>query len=116
MAPRSLPGPWRAVEWGHDQEVYHPRTLRAAEKYFKVLLQELGLVVPRTHDLDSLLALLLPSDATLGPLRRGLDVLSRYAVEYRYPSERATTRQMQSALRKAERIRAAIRSRLGLEP
>jgi HEPN domain-containing protein len=97
-----------------DQACFHCQ--QAAEKYFKALLQELGVVAPRTHDLDSFVVLLLPHDATLQPLRRGLDVLSRYAVEDRYPAERATTRQMQSALRKAERIRAEVRTRLGLEP
>jgi hypothetical protein len=41
--------------------------------------------VPRTHDLEDLLDLLLPHDPTLKPLRRGLGSLTRYAVEYRYP-------------------------------
>src|SRR5262245_15103343 len=97
-----------------DQVCFHCQ--QAAEKYFKALLQELGAAVPKTHDLDSLLLLLLPHDATLGRLRRGLDKLTDYAVEYRYPVARATTRQMQSALRKAERVRAEIRARLGLPP
>jgi HEPN domain-containing protein len=89
---------------------------QAAEKYLKALLQELGLAVPRTHDLEDLLDLLLPRDATLKPLRRGLAVLTRYAVEYRYPGVRARTREMQSALRMAERVRVELRIRLGLRP
>jgi len=87
---------------------------QAAEKYLKALLQELGLPVPRTHDLEDLLDLLLPHDATLKPLRRGLASLTRYAVEHRYPGPRARTREMQSALRNAKRVRAELRSRLGL--
>jgi HEPN domain-containing protein len=89
---------------------------QAAEKYLKALLQERGAVVPRTHDLDRLLLSLLPQDAKLRPLRRGLRALTRYAVEYRYPYERATGRQMESALRVAERVRAEVRARLGLPP
>lgn len=89
---------------------------QAAEKYVKALLQELGEPVPRTHDLEDLLDLLLPHDATLKPLRRGLGSLTRYAVEYRYPGPRARTRQMQSALRIAGRVRAELRLRLGLPP
>ena len=87
---------------------------QAAEKHLKALLQELGLAVPKTHDLTDLLDLLLPHDATLAPLRRGLKSLKRYAVEYRYPGPRARTREMQSALRTAARVRAALRARLGL--
>ncbi len=89
---------------------------QSAEKYLKALLQELGLVVPRTHILNDLLDLLLPHDATLAPLRRGLRSLTRYAVEYRYPGVRATTRRMQAALRHAERVRRELRVRLGLPP
>ena len=65
---------------------------------------------------EKILDLLLPHDATLAPLRRGLKSLRRYAVDYRYPGKRASTRQMRSALRIAERVRAELRIRLGLEP
>ena len=70
---------------------------QAAEKYLKALLQELGLGVPRTHELEDLLDLLLPHDATLAPLRRSLRSLTPYAVNFRYPGVRATTRRMQAA-------------------
>ena len=89
---------------------------QAAEKYLKALLQETGLAVPRTHELEDLLDLLLPQDATLAPLRRGLRSLTPYAVNFRYPGVRATTRRMQAALRQAERVRTALRARLGLPP
>src|SRR5262249_38340710 len=89
---------------------------QAAEKYLKALLQELGDPVPRIHDLEELLDLMLVHDPTLKPLRRVLHSLTGYAVDYRYPGRRATTRQMQSALRNAERVRAELRPRLGLKP
>src|SRR5262249_48984608 len=89
---------------------------QAAEKYLKALLQELGAPLPRTHDMEDLLNFLLPHDATLGPLRRSVASLTKYAVEYRYPGLRATTRQMRSALRIAERVRTDLRRRLGLPP
>src|SRR5690242_20497042 len=81
---------------------------QAAEKYLKALLQELGVAVPRTHDLEDLLDLLLPHDATLKPLRRNLAVLTRFAVEYGYPGPRAKTREMRSALRNAESVRTEL--------
>jgi hypothetical protein len=64
--------------------------------------------------LEDILNLLLPNDATLAPLRRALHSLTRYAVDYRYPGIRATTRQMVSALRHMERVRREMRTRLGL--
>jgi hypothetical protein len=60
--------------------------------------------------------LLLPYDATLAPLRRSVASLTKYAVEYRYPGTSATTRQMQSALKIAERLRRELRARLDLPP
>jgi HEPN domain-containing protein len=87
-----------------------------AEKYLKALLQELGAVVPKTHDLDDLLDLLLPHDATLQSLRRAARSLTRFAVDYRYPGARASTRQMESASRNAEYVRTEVRTRLGLPP
>jgi hypothetical protein len=50
--------------------------------------------VPRTHELDDLLDLLLPHDATLARLRRSVRSLTPYAVNFRYPGVRATTRRM----------------------
>src|SRR5262245_58921154 len=87
---------------------------QAAEKYLKALLQEVGAAVPRTHDLGDLLDLLLPHYDTLRGLRRSVKSLIRYAVEYRYPGKSATTREMEAALRNAERVRAEVRARLGL--
>jgi hypothetical protein len=54
--------------------------------------------------------------ATLAPLRRSLRSLTPYAVNFRYPGVRATTRRMQGALRQAGRVRSEIRARLGLPP
>jgi HEPN domain-containing protein len=89
---------------------------QSAEKYLKALVQDLGLVVPRTHDLEELLDLLLPHDATLAKRRRGLRSLTRYAVGFRYPGIRATTRQMQAALRETGIVRRELRLRLGIRP
>src|SRR6266852_2431220 len=72
---------------------------QTAEKYLKALLQENGLAVPKTHEREDLLDFLLPQDATLAPLRRSLRSLTPYAVNFRYPGVRATTRRMHAALR-----------------
>jgi hypothetical protein len=69
--------------------------------------------VSRTHNLADVLDLLLP-DAALGRLRRKADSLSRYAVDYRYPGEVASKRQMEAALRHIDQIRLECRSKLNL--
>src|SRR5438046_7086554 len=72
---------------------------QAAEKYLKALLQEDGLVVPKTHELVTVINLLVPGDATLGTLKRKARSLTQYAVHYRYPGKMASKRQMEAALR-----------------
>ena len=96
----------------HDGVCFHCQ--QAAEKYLKALLQELGLHIPKTHDLEDLLDLLLSHHGTLKALRRGLRLLSDFAVDVRYPSMFATKRQADAAFRWAQRIRETARGLLGL--
>ena len=56
---------------------------QSAEKYLKALMEELGVTVPRTHNLVALLRALAPHYASLRTLRRGLDFLTRFAVDTR---------------------------------
>src|SRR5712691_10764971 len=74
----------------HDQLCFHCQ--QAAEKYLKALLQELGVNVPKIHDLDDLLGLLRPHHPTLRSLQRGLLFLSDFAIDMRYPGNYASKR------------------------
>jgi HEPN domain-containing protein len=67
--------------------------------YLKALLQELGLPIKRTHDLLDLLHDLSSHHPGLRSLRRGLDFLTPFAVDVRYPGFHARKRQAQAALR-----------------
>lgn len=87
-----------------------------AEKYLKALLQESGLPIKRTHDLTELLPDLLSFYPGLRNLRRGLDFLTPFAVDVRYPGFRARKRQVEAALRWSDRVRDACRSLLGIRP
>jgi HEPN domain-containing protein len=89
---------------------------QCAEKYLKGLLQELGLPIPKIHNLEPLLADLIPHEGSLKPLKPRLVILSRYAVDYRYPGYSTSTREMHAALRHAERVRLQVRTILGLPP
>jgi len=73
-------------------------------------------MVPRTHEVADIVDLLLPGDATLARLRRQADSLTQYAVDYRYPGEVASKRQMEAALRHVDQIRLECRSKLNLSP
>jgi HEPN domain-containing protein len=87
-----------------------------AEKYLKALGIEHRLTMPRTHDCEALVHLLLPIDPQLARLRQAAISLSWFAVDPRYPFERVkpTASRSRVAWNAAERIRAAVRQRLGL--
>jgi HEPN domain-containing protein len=87
---------------------------QCAEKYLKSLLEELALAIPKTHDLDNLLTLLLPHHSSLRSLRRGLVFLTDFAVDTRYPGNNASNRQAASALRWTDRVRTTARALLGI--
>jgi HEPN domain-containing protein len=96
----------------NDQVCFHCQ--QCAEKYLKALMAELGLSIPRTHNLVALLPLLTPHHATLRTLRRGLEFLTRFAVETRYPGDSATKRQALASRRWVDDVRTDARSLLGL--
>ena len=105
-----------AVETPPPRDVVCFHSQQAAEKYLKALLQENGLVVPRTHELADIVDLLLPTFASLARLRRRAGAMTRYAVDYRYPGEMASKRQMEAALRHVDQIRLECRNKLNLPP
>ena len=98
----------------YDQVCFHCQQL--VEKYLKAVLEELGEVVPRTHDLDALLDQLLPHYPELRAFRRGARFLTAFAVAVRYPGFNASRRRAEAALRWAGRIRGKSRELLGIRP
>lgn len=69
-----------SVEPFHNEQCFHCQ--QSAEKYLKALLNELGLVIPRTHTLKDLQSLLIPHYPNLNGLRRGLTFLTRLALKH----------------------------------
>jgi HEPN domain-containing protein len=98
----------------HDQVCFLCQ--QSAEKHLKALLEELNLAIPKIHDLEDLLDLLLPHLSLLNRYRRGLRFLTGFAVDPRYPLLHTTKRQAASALCRAGEVRTACRSLLGLRP
>ncbi len=97
-----------------DQIAFHCQ--QAAEKYLKSLLEEVGALIPKTHNLSDLLVLLLNNHSHLKRLNRGMTFLSRFAVTFRYPGESTSQRQVVAALRWAAKVRAEVRTILKLKP
>ena len=88
---------------------------QSVEKYLKARLIEIGVTFPRTHDLSTLLGLLLSHD----PLWQCFDVacqtLTKYAVDVRYPGDDATKREAAEAIQFATAIRREARHALGIK-
>ena len=96
----------------HDLVCFHCQ--QTAEKYLKALLEELGIAIAKTHELERLLTVVSSHFPTLRSVWRGLRFLTPFAVDARYPGKTAAAREAATALRWAERIRTAARSLLGL--
>src|SRR5215210_9139023 len=70
-----------------DAVCFHAQ--QCAEKYLKALLVEHSIYFPKTHDLLVLLELVLPRCVAAEAAREPLVNLSPYAVDIRYPGDRA---------------------------
>jgi len=77
-------------------------------------MEEVGLTIQKTHDLDDLFIAIQPHYPGLRALHRGLVYLSDFAVDIRYPGLSASKRQATAALRWAEQIRTSVRKLLHL--
>lgn len=96
----------------YDGVCFHAQ--QCIEKYFKARLVEAGIVFPKTHDLVRLLDLVSPAEASWELWRSELDVLTDYAVAFRYPAESATKQEARRAFAICKRLRVQIRDALGL--
>ena len=84
------------------------------EKYLKAWLQEANLTVPRTHNLEELLALILPTQPAWHNWQPDFKVITEYAVESRYPGNPATEDNAQHAIHICDAVRQAVRTQLKL--
>jgi HEPN domain-containing protein len=71
----------------HDSICFHCQ--QCAEKYLKALIHERGGSVPKIHDCEDLLLILMPGDPPLAKLHSVAASLTQFAVQYRYPGKRA---------------------------
>jgi HEPN domain-containing protein len=92
----------------YDAACFHAQ--QCIEKYLKGILQARNIGFVRTHDLCLLL------DASLGefPLwesfRTDLEMLTQYAIAFRYPGETATKAEARQAVDTATKLREVFRT------
>lgn len=96
----------------YDAVCFHSQ--QCAEKYLKACLQEENIAFNKTHDLGTLLNLLLPVKPTWATLRPTLDALTTYAVEFRYPGVSANQALATQAFQDCVAIRQIIRQHFSL--
>ena len=98
------------VPW--DVVAFHAQ--QGAEKYLKGFLVARGSVVPKIHDLVSLLRECRQHDPSLDFLRIDAELLTRLGWAARYPDSPGEPEEndAREALRIAERVKASIRERV----
>jgi HEPN domain-containing protein len=87
---------------------------QCAEKYLKARMVENGLPMIKTHDLQALLNLVLPTQPLWAAFHPALGNLTGYGVTFRYPGHIATRADARAALKACRSIRAEVRLSLGL--
>ncbi len=87
---------------------------QCAEKYLKAWLQENSIPVPRTHNLEELLDLILPTIPSWHSWKTDLAVLSKHAVDTRYVGQSPTAADAEYAILICEKVRQGVRAELKL--
>ena len=113
-------GDYRTAKWGqqdpdpvHDSICFHAQ--QCIEKYLKAWLQEANIPGPRTHNLEELLALIVPTLPAWNLWQPDFKIISTYAVDARYPGDTATAENTQHAMRICDEVRQAVRTQLEIK-
>ena len=96
----------------YDAACFHAQ--QCAEKYLKARLEEAAIAFGRTHNLISLLTLVLAVESTWTVLQPYLTALNIYAVAFRYPGSSATRSNAANALKACREVRRIMRQSFGL--
>ena len=96
----------------HDIICFHAQ--QSIEKYLKAWLQEADMPVPRTHNLEELLNLIVPALPAWNQWQPDFKIITAYAVDPRYPGDSATSDNTQHAMHICHEVRQAVRAQLKL--
>lgn len=98
----------------NDAICFHAQ--QCVEKYLKAWLQEANIAFRRTHDLEELLDLIIPTVPAWARWAPDFLILTIHAVDFRYPGKSSSPAEADHALKVCEDVRQAIREKLGLTP
>ena len=98
----------------YDSACFHAQ--QCIEKYLKGVLRAHRIAFAKTHDLAVLLKMCLDVDPLWEAWREGMETVSHYAVQFRYPGETATRDKARRAIEIMKRTRDELRSALRLPP
>src|SRR5436309_610615 len=98
----------------HDAICFHAQ--QCVEKYLKAYLQEANIAFRRTHDLEELLDLILPTVPAWASWQPDFLILTSHAVDFRYPGKSSSATDAVHALKVSTDVRQVIRQNLGLVP
>lgn len=96
----------------HNIICFHAQ--QCIEKYLKAWLQEANMPVPRTHNLEGLLALIVPTLPDWSDWQPDFKIITKYAVEPRYPGNPVTVEDTRHASSICDEVRQAVRTQLKL--
>ena len=96
----------------HNSICFHAQ--QCIEKYLKAWLQEASVPMPRTHNLEELLALIVPMLPAWSQWQPDFKIITEYAVDSRYPSDSATADNTQHAIHVCDAVRQAVPNSLKL--
>ena len=112
-------GDYRIAKWGqqapdpvHDAICFHAQ--QCIEKYLKAWMQEANIPVQRTHNLEELLALIVPIQPAWSDWQPDFKIITAYAVDPRYPGDSRTAEDTQHAMHICDVVRQAVRKQLKL--
>jgi len=96
----------------HNTVCFHCQ--QSAEKYLKARIEEAGLRIAKTHDLESLLNIVIQTEPLWAALRPALQNLTDFAVDFRYPGNEANKQDAKTAILDCKAVRKEARLALGL--
>ena len=117
---RTAEADWKILKMTQQEltpDLYNPICFLAqqcVEKYLKAWLQEANLRVPRTHNLNELLALIVPTRPEWREWHTDFNTFEPYAVDVRYGDYSADEADVAHALRVCTEVRREIRTVLQL--
>lgn len=97
----------------YDAACFHAQ--QSVEKYLKAILQAGNIPFTKTHDLCLLLDSCIAQHPLWDSFRPELEMLTQYAVAFRYPGETATKSEARQAVDAARKFRREFRLVLNLK-